>query len=186
MAFNFKISGLFTSILVAVSSVQAFVLPPICRMEDGQIANITLVSSATTLLPPRPPTSLEVTAKTSDLARRSFPSTEIGCRFDEAPLDYNNLFAATVMEYNWCDAGGRVKQGTHQAFRSGNVITFICSYNGANPCSSVEAGDAWDAWSQACPGGFYPAYLYIKEWNKTYGRDLVTTNICTNGAGGVN
>jgi hypothetical protein len=82
--------------------------------------------------------------------------------------------------FNWCDLYG-FRSGHVELSLQGSVAVYVCQPKvvmvGPNRCSEGEYLAAEALMNETC-GELKPAKVFIKEWNKEYGRSFKGSHVC--------
>ncbi|KAM7209884.1 hypothetical protein V8F06_014735 [Rhypophila decipiens] len=105
------------------------------------------------------------------------PVSNAGC--PPAGLNPGDYLGAYANFAAWCDKGNKIG-GKNLAYATvGSAVWYGCSYGGQNPCGSDEVSEAEHRFNDKC-GVAEAAWIHMKDWKKTYGRDVATAEICGN------
>lgn len=130
--------------------------------------------------------------------RDSFPGqVDIGCGggFLEQGTEHN----AWNQGVGWCNSGKQIGSASIQTWVDGvstfpalsmpsmiqltrlfqNSVWYVCNYGGSVGCNGREMQDAGDRLFARC-GANQAGWVFIKNWNKTYGRVVRGASICDN------
>ncbi|EPE26159.1 hypothetical protein GLAREA_02071 [Glarea lozoyensis ATCC 20868] len=100
---------------------------------------------------------------------QALPNPETNCV--SRSLNANDLRGARNGLNDWCERGNYLNPRTSVWVKNKSAQAYMCYYGtGTGPCHTWETDDAHALMDAAC-GSLNAAWVYINDWQKSYGRD---------------
>ncbi|EMR63527.1 hypothetical protein UCREL1_9537 [Eutypa lata UCREL1] len=166
--------GSAASVKIPEDSPDGLLVASLDRL-DAHYGNFTLIATHV----PHEPVPTPPTKRSARLQRRALPLpiSDTGCS-DDNYVDPVHFVVSRQKLIDECERGTQIGKRSVLAYKIGSSTAYACSYGGRNPCSTDEIDVAFRRIDEDCGSPIKAGWVLMDDWAKSYGREIVTAEIC--------